>query len=354
MSEVAELARDLIEIPSPSGEEAAIGEFLIQRLKKRFEVRTEAVDASRINVLAVRGNPKVVFTIHMDTVPGALPVSMTRTSLTGRGACDAKGPLAAMIIAAEQAADAGYTDFGLFFDVDEEAEFAGITVAMKGLAKNLSPELVVVGEPTSLRLFIGQKGLLGLKLVSRGRAAHASTPRNGESAISRLLSALVDLENMTWTRDALYGETTLNIGTIKGGSAPNVVADYAEAGVDMRVVPGDGEAASRIVDGLKGVSVGIKFSYLPVRCTDENVVDALSARLSRTGLDPRPCITPLFTELYFWNQKAPSVILGPGDPTLAHTTEEVVSISELEKAVTLYREIVKLYGSFAGRNAKTI
>lgn len=354
MSKAAELARDLIGIPSPSGEEAAIGGFLVQRLKKRFEVRTEAVDASRINVLAVRGNPKVVFTIHMDTVPGALPVSMTRTSLTGRGACDAKGPLAAMIIAAEQAADSGYTDFGLFFDVDEEAEFAGITVAMKGLAKTLSPDLVVVGEPTSLRLFIGQKGLLGLKLVSRGRAAHASTPGNGESAISKLLSVLADLENLKWTRDALYGETTLNIGTIKGGSAPNVVADYAEAGVELRLVPGDEEAASRIVDGLKGVSTGIKFNYLPVRCTNKKIVDKLSALLSRKGLDPRPCITPLFTELYFWNQKAPSVILGPGNPALAHTTEEVISIDEMETAVTLYREIVKLYGSFAGPNTKTI
>ncbi len=352
MSGVAELARDLIEIPSPSGEEAALGEYLVRRLKGRFEVRTEAVDGNRFNVLAVRGDPKVVFTTHMDTVPGALPVSLTRLALRGRGACDAKGPLAAMIAAAEEAADLGYTDFGLFFDVDEEADFRGISVAMGGLAKGLSPKLVVVGEPTSLRLFVGQKGLLGLTLVSRGRAAHASTPEKGESAIMKLISALAELENMTWTRDVLYGETTVNIGVIKGGSAPNVVADYAEAGVDMRIVPGDEEAASRIAGMLKGVSLRAAFSYPAVRCAGKEAEDMLLALLSRKGLNARPAITPLFTEMYFWNRRSPSVILGPGNPALAHTTEESVSIDELETAVSLYREIVEKYGNLTDRIPK--
>lgn len=312
----SEITLSLIRIKSVSGEEREVGKFLVNLLKSKFEVKTQTVGNS-FNVIAMRGKPRMLLTTHMDTVPGDIEASEDSEYVYGRGACDAKGIIASMICAAEEALDEGIEDFALLFDVSEETDFSGVKEAIK----ELRPEFVVIGEPTNLKTGVGQKGLLGIRLSCYGKSAHGSMPEKGESAIEKLFETLSEIVD-----EARKAGVTLNVGKISGGTAINVVADYAEALIEIRYL----EKSSKLYDLIKASGqIEVLYDYDPVGAINDtfNIEDGI--------------IMPYFTEMYFWSKGAKCIVLGPGDFELAHTDNEKVSKKDLEKARQIYLDMIR-------------
>lgn len=312
------LLRDLIRIPSPSGEERELGIFLAQLLSKDFTVKRQQV-GNRTNVLAQCGKARLLLTTHMDTVPGQLPIREDERFIKGRGTCDAKASMAAMISAASRAREEGLTDFGLLFDVSEETDFSGIKKAIQ-LAQ---PETVIIGEPTCLKIINGQKGLISAKITCTGRKAHASMPEKGKSAIDELLSLLNQVRKIKFPKNK-YGTTTLNIGRIIGGESANVVADKASCDLDIRTVTKNMMIIKKLQAIIPRTSLNISASYEPVL---------------RKGT-----IAPYFTEMYFWNKKVKEVIVcGPGNIDYAHSDKERVEKRELLNGTRTYLDMIRRF-----------
>src|SRR5271168_5098779 len=232
------LTRALIDIESITENEAHVASFLHDHLGLMAErtggrVERMQVEGDRFNVLACWGNPLVTLSTHMDTVPPFFPSSEDEEFIWGRGACDAKGIIASMMGAAEKLLAEGVTNFGLLFVVGEERNSAGAAVA--ALAPRGSRYLVN-GEPTENKLALASKGALRFEVVAHGRMAHSAYPELGESAIEKLLNALDRVRHIVLPVDELLGPSTLNIGTIKGGRAPNIIADEARAELMIRLV----------------------------------------------------------------------------------------------------------------------
>ncbi|MDE3110971.1 MAG: M20/M25/M40 family metallo-hydrolase, partial [Acidobacteriota bacterium] len=239
-----ELTRALVDIESISENEAAVGDFLISHLGKlasgtggRVEKMGAAVMGAgkpgRANVLAWWGEPRVTLSTHMDTVPPFFPSREDDEFIWGRGACDAKGIIAAMIAAAERLLEQKTINFALLFVVGEERNSAG---AMAAARAPRGSRYLVNGEPTENKLALASKGTLRLELTAQGRMAHSAYPELGESAIDKLLDALEAIRRVSLPTDELFGASTLNIGTISGGRAPNVIPDSAKAELLVRLV----------------------------------------------------------------------------------------------------------------------
>ena len=225
MIDPVDLTRELLAIPSPTRHEHAVIAFLAAKLTELgWQVTRQPVRDGRENLYAHRGAPVVVFSTHVDTVPPELPYRETADVIYGRGACDAKGIAAAMIAAAEELVASGETRIGLLFVVDEEDGSEGAAVAAALTPKG---RFLINGEPTDNRLVTAQKGTLKAILEVTGTAAHSGYPELGDSAIDRLLDALQRIRAITWPVDPVLGPSTLNIGRIEGGEAPNVVAAHA-------------------------------------------------------------------------------------------------------------------------------
>src|SRR6266566_9588691 len=245
------LTRSLIDIESITGREKAVGEFLFAALSKLAAstggvVERMAVGPERFNVLATWGTPVVTLSTHMDTVPPFFPSSEDDEFIRGRGACDTKGIIAAMISAAENLLAAGTRNFGLLFVVGEEKDSLGALCAAKNPRGS---KFVINGEPTENKLALGSKGALRYVLTARGHLAHSAYPELGESAIEKLLDVLADIRKLPLPNDAVLGKCTLNVGTISGGRAPNVIADEAHADLMFRTVgePGAIRAAMQAI-----------------------------------------------------------------------------------------------------------
>ncbi|MFH1071990.1 MAG: M20/M25/M40 family metallo-hydrolase [Nanoarchaeota archaeon] len=327
--DVIKLARGLMQVPSPSGEERRIGEFLVKRLERNFCVKKQKV-GKRFNILATKGAPRLLLSTHMDTVPSQLEVREDAEFIYGRGACDAKGVMASMICAAEQAAESGYRDFGLLFDVGEEDDFSGIRKAVR----LVHPELVILGEPTDFKVVVGQKGLLGITIVCRGRSAHGATLEKGVSAINQLIDVLGKLRALRLPKDPVMGETTLNIGKLNGGSSPNVVAAQAEAGIELRTTTLNKIVLALLETCIPRQNIIIECSYEPVLA--KGVLVPLLDNYEKI-------IVPYFTELYFWQEKAKAVVFGPGNLNYAHTGKERIRKTDLEKAAQIFAGLVRNY-----------
>jgi acetylornithine deacetylase len=248
-----QLTKQLVDIDSTTYHEGACGEFLAEFLAGHgWTVERQPVpqpdsartpgggDGPRFNVYAAMKGvmPEVVFSTHFDTVPPFLgPCREDADFLYGRGVCDAKGILAAQVAAAERLRADG-TRVGLLFVVGEERDSAGAKIA------NENPRgsrFLINGEPTDNRLALASKGCLRVELYAKGRMAHSAYPELGESAIDKLLGALHDIQALKLPVVEGIGESTLNVGLIAGGRAPNVVADRAEAHLLIRLVgPAEG------------------------------------------------------------------------------------------------------------------
>ncbi len=266
--------------------------------------------------------PDVVLSTHMDTVPPFFGASEDDEFLYGRGACDAKGIIAAQVAAADQLREAGIK-VGLLFVVGEERDSAGAAVA------NKSPKgsrFLINGEPTDNRIAIASKGALRVELRAKGRMAHSAYPELGESAINKLVEALHDVLALPLPVEPEIGPSTLNIGLISGGYAPNVISDKAEAHILIRTVgPSDGirDSIAEVVGDRADVTFSLDLPFI---------------RMRKVG--DRPTMIAKFTTdipaLTAWGEP---FLLGPGSIHVAHTPHEKIAKKELLEAVDLYVEL---------------
>lgn len=329
-----ELTRTLMDIPSISGEEGEVGRFLASHMEGLgYKVELQEVEPGRANVLATTGaRARVVLSTHMDTVPPFIPSREDATHIHGRGACDAKGIIAAQLTAAARLREEGVEELGLLFTVDEELGSLGAR-AVNSHALGRECEYLINGEPTENRLAVGSKGSLRLRLVTEGRAAHSSYPEHGESAIEKILDVLADIRTHEWPRDDFFGETTCNIGTIKGGTRPNVIPAAASAELQIRLVKPSSEV-KKILEGIVDGRARVEYMSAaePVRM---HAVEGFEREVVRFTTD--------IPYLSSWGRP---LLLGPGSILDAHTDGERVSKQELEEAVELY---VRLARTLLGR-----
>lgn len=322
---VFELTRKLISIPSISGDEKEVAEFLAEYLSAAgFDVQFQAAEDDRPNIYARRGEPEVVLSTHTDTVPPYVEFHEDDDFIYGRGACDTKGIIAAMLKAGDALIEANVTDFGLLFVVGEEAGSIGARQANK--IPNRSRYLIN-GEPTESKLALGSKGALRAILKSRGRAAHSAYPEKGESAIDKLLEVLADLRKVDWPRDETLGATTMNIGMIKGGVAANVIPPEAEAELMFRVVTNN-ESLKRVIESVAGSRVEVEFTFACDPVFTEKI-DGFETTVVAFTTD-----IPALTN---WGKP---LLFGPGSILDAHTPNEKISKAGVVAAVETYKEMV--------------
>ena len=251
-----ERTRALIDIDSTTGREREIGDFLFHHLEELAGragdgvVERMPVEGDRCNLFAAWGEPAVVLSTHIDTVPPFFPSSEDEEHIHGRGACDTKGGIAAMLQTTAELLDAGVRGFGLLLVVGEETDSLGAQVANR---HPRGSRYLINGEPTENRLALGSKGFLYLALEAQGKAAHSAYPELGDSAIDKLVDLLARLRTLPLPADPVLGETTLNVGTLSGGRAPNVVADQARAEVTLRTVGETAELRRRIAAAVHAV-----------------------------------------------------------------------------------------------------
>jgi acetylornithine deacetylase len=311
------LTRSLVDIDSTTGREAAAGRWLSGYLRELgYAVTEQRVDDVRFNVLATSGRPTVVLSTHYDCVPPYFKSRVEGGRIFGRGSCDAKGILAAQVAASERLRADGETRVGLLFVVGEERGSDGARVA-NDIADGC--EYLVDGEPTDSRLGAATRGILRLRLVASGRAAHSSYPELGQSAIDKLIDALVTLRAIELPSDPVLGQTHYTIGLIIGGVAPNVVSPSAEAEVMFRTVSDASEIRRAIAPLQKQVAIEHVLEVPPVRM------------MTIDGFDS--AVFPYTTDIPFLNRWGQPLLFGPGSIHAAHTADESIAIAELEAAV---------------------
>jgi acetylornithine deacetylase len=324
------LTRALVDIESITDNEQVVGDFLfsyLSGLATRHSGLVERIPVAprRDNIFIRFGQPFVTFSTHMDTVPPFFPSREDGTHIWGRGSCDAKGIIAAMIFAAEKLLATGTSNIGLLFVVGEERNSAGAKAAA---ASPRGSHFLINGEPTENRVALGSKGALRYELKARGKLAHSAYPELGHSAIHSLLDALNRIREIPLPHDSLLGPSTLNVGTLSGGRAPNVVADKAVAEIMFRTV-GDPATTRQAVASAA--------SHAGIEASEVHYTPAL--RLS--GLDELPSTVVAFTTdipafAGAWGQP---FLIGPGSIHLAHTAEERIPKQELRNAVDIYARI---------------
>ena len=319
------LTRSLVDIDSTTGRESEAGRWLARYLRDvGFSVAEQRVDDARFNLFASSGNPAVVLSTHFDCVPPFFPSRLEGDRICGRGACDAKGILAAQVAAADILRRGGEGRVGLLFVVGEERGSDGARVA--NLTAN-DCRFLVDGEPTDNRLGIATRGILRVKLQAAGRAAHSSFPELGESAIDKLLDALMELRSIELPADSVLGRTHYSIGLICGGVAPNVVSPSAEAEVMFRTVS-DAADVRRAIAPLER------------RLTIVHVIDVPPVQLTTVpGFDS--AVFPYTTDIPFLDRWGQPLLFGPGSIHAAHTADEFVEIADLRTAVDGYVAIAR-------------
>src|SRR6266404_1928487 len=325
------LTRSLIDIESVTGREKAVGEFVFATLAKLAAstagtVERMEVSAERCNVLATWGAPTVTLSTHMDTVPPFFPASEDDEFIRGRGTCDAKGIIAAMICAAEKLLAVGTRNFALLFVVGEEKDSLRALLAARNPRGS---KFVINGEPTENKLALGSKGALRYVLTARGRLAHSAYPELGDSAIEKLLDLLAEIRKLPLPNDAVLGKCTLNVGTISGGRAPNVIADEAHADLMFRTVgePAAIRAAMQaIVAGRAELDEKLHTPALHLEKIDgfETTVVAYTTDI------------PNFDGA--WGKP---FLIGPGSIHVAHTAEERIPKKQLLDAVQIYTRMAR-------------
>jgi acetylornithine deacetylase len=318
------LTRQLIDIPSLTGDEQSVGEFLATQLATLgYNVERQTVAGGRFNVIATTGEPpRIVFSTHLDTVPPFIASSEDGEYIYGRGSCDAKGIIAAQIFAAEQLRRNGMNTVGMLFTVDEELSSFGAQAANKHpLASEC--RFLINGEPTDNRLATGTKGSLRLIVTTEGRAAHSAYPEAGESAIEKLLDVLHDIREIEWPGDSFFGATTCNIGVLNGGTRPNVIPDHARAELQIRLAT-DIERIKPLVEEVVGGRAHLEYA------SEHNPVRLFSVE----GFDQ--CVVRFTTDVPYLSNWGKPLLLGPGSIFDAHTAQEKIAKHELERAIDLY------------------
>jgi acetylornithine deacetylase len=321
------LTRSLVDIDSTTGREAEVAGWLVTFLRERgYIVAEQPVSSGRVNVYArLDADPIVAFSTHFDCVPPFFPSREEGGLVFGRGACDAKGVLAAQVAAAERLRGSGEKRFALLFVAGEERGSDGARVANEHAPSSV--RFLVNGEPTDNRLGAATRGVCRVRLRAQGRAAHSSFPELGESAIDKLLDALMVIRGVALPEDPLLGRTHYTVGLIDGGVAPNVVSPHASAELLFRTV-GDGapvRTALSVVESLVAV---------------EPVLDIPAVRL-HTVPGFETAVFPYTTDVPLLTRWGIPLLIGPGSIHVAHTAEEHIAVDELRHAVDLYESLAK-------------
>jgi len=325
------LTRQLVDIESITGNEAAVGNYLYGELcRLGYQTMKMPVEADRFNVYATgpeHPEPKVFFSTHMDTVPPFITSSEDAGRIYGRGSCDAKGIIAAQIAAAERLRKENI-HVGLLFVVGEERDSLGAQVANEYGAKGYKRGFLINGEPTENRFALASKGTLRVEVTAAGRMAHSAYPELGDSAIDKLIAALGRLRAMPLPSDPEIGPCTLNIGLIEGGRAPNVIPDYAHADLLYRLV-GPSEELRRQIVATAGDQVQVTFP-LELPFLRFRMIDGLPTMIAAFTTD--------IPKLTNWGEP---LLIGPGSIHVAHTDGEYIEKRQLADAIDLYCRIAK-------------
>jgi acetylornithine deacetylase len=314
--DVIRLTRELIDIPSVTGDEFHVGTSLGELLVRLgYHVELQDVADERSNIIATtEARPRIVLSTHMDTVPPFIVSSEDDEFIYGRGACDAKGIIAAQIAAAEKLRAEGLTSDG--------AKLAN----QHPLAE--SCKYLINGEPTDNLLAIGTKGSLQAVIAAEGRAAHSAYPEAGESAIEKLLDVLNDIRNLDWPGDEVFGETTCNIGIIAGGTRANVIPDAAQATLQLRLAVESASVRNLVEDTIaERVTIDYRSVHDPVRLLTIDGFDQMVARFT--------------TDIPYLSNWGQPLLIGPGSILVAHTDHDRVKKSELLAAVTIYSDLAR-------------
>lgn len=320
--------RQLVEIDSTTGNEAAVGAAIYDELYRLgYTVHKMPVAHGRFNVQATIDDlpPQLVFSTHMDTVPPFIPWSEDKDNIYGRGSCDAKGIIAAQIAACQRLRKQGAA-VGMLFLVGEERDSLGAKVANE---HPLGSRFLINGEPTENKIAIASKGALRVEIVARGRMAHSAYPELGDSAIDKLLDTLSHLRAMRLPKKPEVGPTTLNIGILEGGRAPNVIADYARAHLLYRLVGPSEELRKQIIETVAGLA-------------DADFVLEIPFVKLRTVPGIETMVAAFSTDVPFLTNWGEPVLIGPGSIHVAHTERECISKKQLHEAVDLYCKVAEM------------
>ena len=322
-------ARQLIDVPSPTESELAVGELLDRELSRLgFATRRQDVTPTRFNLLALAGGtPRVILNSHIDTVPPWFASREDDEFVYGRGACDTKGIIAAMIAAGDRLRRRGIDEFAFLFVVGEETDSIGAKAANVAFA-DLGSQFVVVGEPTESKFARASKGALTCHLSFKGVAAHSAYPHLGESAINRMVAAIAEINSTDWGTHDVLGKTTVNVGVVRGGERPNIIAANAECELIFRLVTTPEDVQHRLDalvanhDGRITLTRGNPPQFMVVPEGAESQVVAFNTDV--------PWLPSLGKPLLF----------GPGSILDAHGANEKISKRDLMAAVTTYEEMV--------------
>jgi acetylornithine deacetylase len=319
------LTRRLVDIDSTTGAEGECARWLAQFLRGRgYAVEEQPVSGGRFNVFAhLDVPPHVVLSTHFDCVPPFFPAREERGLVFGRGSCDAKGILAAQVAAVERLRAAGEHRVGLLFVVGEERGSDGARVANEHAPPGV--RYLINGEPTDNRLGAATRGVLRIRLDAAGRAAHSAFPELGDSAIDKLLDALMVIRGLPFPEDPLLGRTHYIVGLVEGGIAPNVVPPSASAELLFRIV-GDGAEVRKALAVVEGLVTVVP--VLEVPAVRLHTIEGFDAAVFAYTTD-----VPLLTR---WGQP---LLVGPGSIHVAHTDEEHVAADELREAVDVYVDL---------------
>lgn len=322
-------ARKLIDVPSPSDHEFAVGEMLDYELTRLgFRTRRHDVSATRFNLLAYAGGtPRVVLNTHMDTVPPWFESREDEQYIYGRGACDTKGIIAAMIAAGERLRARGVDQFAFLFVVGEETDSIGAKTANRAF-ENLGSEYVVVGEPTESLFARASKGALTVHVRFDGVAAHSAYPHLGESAINKMVAAIAEINRTDWGTHDVLGHTTVNVGVVRGGSRPNIIPADAECEMIFRLVttPEDVEQRLRTILAEHGGRITLSRGNAP--------------QFMIVPEGRKSTVVSFNTDVPWLSALGKPLLFGPGSILDAHGVNEKISKKELLEAVGTYEEMV--------------
>lgn len=324
------LARQLIDIPSTTDDEGAVGTFLLSELTRLgYQCRRHDVSEGRFNVYAAAGGrPRVVLNSHIDTVPPWFGSREDDEHVYGRGACDTKGILAAMIAAGERLRAAQVDEFAFLFVVGEETDSIGAKTANVEF-RELGSEYVLVGEPTESTFARASKGAFTAFVRFEGIAGHSAYPERGDSAINKMVNAIREINTTNWGTHEILGDATVNVGAVRGGEKPNVIAATAECDMIFRTVgePAEILATLEPLVAKHGGRVTLSRGNPPQFM---HVPDGVPSRVVAFNTDV-PWLSNLGKPLLF----------GPGSILDAHGANEKIGKKELLEAVLTYEETVR-------------
>ena len=321
------LTKRLMAIPSVTGTEREIAEFLSTHLAALgYRVERQKITGDRFNVFAFAGEGRLLFCTHIDTVPPAdVPIGEDDEFLYGRGACDTKGIIAAMLEAGDRLRKGGVMNFGYMFLVGEETDGIGAKTAN---TLKWNSEYVIVGEPTQNQLARAQKGTFMVNLSVIGRAAHSGYPERGISAIQNLWSVLKDCENAGWGHDPVLGDGSLNVGVFHGGQAANIVPPQATASIMIRTV----ESQEHVEQKMRQI-VGNRATMEVVGSSDPLILHSVEGFATT--------VVSFGSDAPHLGNTGKRLLIGPGSILDAHTAGEKISKRELVEGIDLYERLAR-------------